>query len=92
MSKWQVQEAKSRLSEVMDRAFSDGPQIITKYGKEYAVVMSAEEYHRLSAPKRSLADLLLSGPKFDDFELPPRQIDPPRDLNWDDDGGDVAAE
>lgn len=85
MTTWKVQDAKSRLSEVMDKAQSEGPQIITKHGTERSVVISIEEFRRLTEPKKSFIEHLLSGPKFDDFELPPRQIDPPRDLNlWDD--------
>ena len=89
MGVWQVQEAKSRFSEVLERARSEGPQTITKHGTETAVVMSMEEYRRLAGPKKSFIEHLLGGPKFDDFELPPREIDPPRDLNlWDDDEED----
>ena len=50
MSVWQVQEAKSRFSEVLDRAKTEGPQTITKHGMETAVVMSMEEYRRLAGP------------------------------------------
>ena len=63
MSVWQVQEAKSRFSEVLDRAKTEGPQTITKHGMETAVVMSMEEYRRLAGPKKDLIDLLLGGPK-----------------------------
>ena len=52
MSVWQVQEAKSRFSEVLDRAKTEGPQTITKHGMETAVVMSMEEYRRLAGPKK----------------------------------------
>ncbi|WP_375449603.1 type II toxin-antitoxin system Phd/YefM family antitoxin [uncultured Devosia sp.] len=95
MATWQVQQAKSRLSEVIEKAQNEGPQTITKHGVDVAVVLSIDEYQRLSGQKkRTLVDhLLLFGPKFDDFELPPRQIDPPRDLNlFDDDvDGESAA-
>ena len=88
MSVWQVQEAKSRFSEVLDRAKTEGPQTITKHGMETAVVMSMEQYRRLAGPKKDFIQHLLDFPKFDDFELPPREIDPPRDLNlWEDDDG-----
>ena len=86
MRVWQVQEAKSRFSEVLEKARSEGPQTITKHGTETAVVMSVEEYRRLKGPEKDFIQHLLSFPKVDDFELQPRQIDPPRDLNlWDDD-------
>jgi prevent-host-death family protein len=38
MALWQVQEAKTRLSEVIEEAQSKGPQIITRHGAERAVV------------------------------------------------------
>ena len=86
MKTWKVQEAKSRLSEVMDKAQSEGPQIITEHGTETSVVLSIEEYRRLTGPKDDFIQHLLDFPKVDDFELPPRQIDPPRELNlWEDD-------
>ena len=69
MSVWQVQEAKSRFSEVLDRAKTEGPQTITKHGMETAVVMSMEEYRRLAGPKKDLIDLLLGGPKDDEFHV-----------------------
>lgn len=92
MRVWQVQEAKSHFSEVLEKARSEGPQTITRHGTETAVVMSVEEYRRLKGPERTLIDLLMSGPKFDDFELPPREIEPPREFNWDDEDHEASAE
>jgi prevent-host-death family protein len=72
MGSWQVQEAKSRLSEVIERARSEGPQTITKHGKPTAVVLSPEAYQTLQRRKSrpNLVDFLLtSGPKFDEFEI-----------------------
>ena len=92
MRVWQVQEAKSRFSEVLEKAQTEGPQTITKHGKETAVVMSVDEYRRLVGPKRTLIDLLMGGPKFDDFELPPREIDPPREFDWDEEDYGVPTE
>lgn len=72
MGTWQVQEAKSRLSEVIERAQTEGPQTITKRGKPAAVVLSSEAYETLQRkkPGPNLVDFLLnSGPKFDDFEI-----------------------
>lgn len=80
MGVWQVQEAKSRFSEVLERARSEGPQTITKHGTETAVVMSVEEYRRLAGPKKDLIDLLLGGPKDDDFEVE-RSKDVGRDVS-----------
>ena len=35
---WQVQEAKARLSEVIEKARTEGPQTITRHGAERVVV------------------------------------------------------
>jgi antitoxin Phd len=39
MTSWQLQEAKNKLSELIDRSISEGPQIITRHGVEIAVVI-----------------------------------------------------
>ena len=69
MSSWQLQEAKTRLSEVIEQAYSKGPQIITRHGKERAVILSVAEYRSLTAHQPNLRDYLLGGPKVDDFEI-----------------------
>jgi prevent-host-death family protein len=65
-SKWQMQDAKAKFSEVVRRAHAEGPQIVTHRGAETAVVLSIEEYRRLSPAKKDFVDFLLSGPKLDD--------------------------
>jgi prevent-host-death family protein len=44
---WQVQEAKQQLSRVLDLAQTEGPQIVTRHGREVAVVLSIEDYRAL---------------------------------------------
>ena len=65
---WQVQEAKQRFSEVLREA-EGGAQMITKHGQEVAVVISIEEYRRLTKPRRPLSDYLIDGPQIDDLDL-----------------------
>jgi antitoxin Phd len=48
---WQIQTAKARFSEVFRRARVDGPQRITKQGKEGVVMISDEQYERLTIQK-----------------------------------------
>lgn len=71
MALWQLQEAKTRLSEVIEEANSKGPQIITRHGAERAVVLSIGEYRALAAHKPDLKAVLLGGPKVDCFEIEP---------------------
>lgn len=59
---WQLQEAKNRLSELVERALHSGAQTITRHGKPVAVVISADEY-ALLRPKRKLVDLLRECPR-----------------------------
>ena len=49
-SRWKLEDAKARFSEVVRRAGTDGPQMVTVRGKETAVVMSAEQYAKLQLP------------------------------------------
>lgn len=46
---WQVQQAKARFSELVERAASGGPQTVTKHGRPVAVVLGVDEYRRLRA-------------------------------------------
>ncbi len=73
---WQVQDAKARFSEFLAKALSDGPQVVTKRGKEAAVLVSAELWRDLEARVRpSLKELLLSTQaRTDDLEAPRRRI------------------
>ena len=63
---WQLQDAKNRLSEVVNRARSEGPQVVTLRGKRAAVILSAESYDALLALRPTIVDRLLGGPAWDD--------------------------
>ena len=45
--KWQLQTAKARFSELFRSARSEGPQLITRQGKEGVVMISEEQYDQL---------------------------------------------
>ncbi len=55
-------EAKNKLSEVIASAEGGEPQIITKNGREAAVIISFLEFQRLTAKRESLSDFLLNSP------------------------------
>ena len=61
-SAWQVQDAKNRFSEMLERARKDGPQTVTRHGRKVAVVLSHEEFEKLSRPKDSLVDFFRNSP------------------------------
>lgn len=59
---WQLQDAKSKFSELVERTLSQGAQIITRRGRKAVVVISFAEYERLISRGDSLAQFLLSSP------------------------------
>lgn len=69
MARWQVQEAKMRLSDVIEQAQTKGPQLITRHGIERAVVLSIGDFRSLTANKPDLRAYLLGGPKVGDFRI-----------------------
>lgn len=75
MATWQLQEAKAKLSELVDKAEKEGAQVITRRGIETAVILPFDEWKRLSDSARpTLKELLLQPhPKFNfDKVIPPR--------------------
>lgn len=82
MLSWQVQQAKSHFSELLDDAEKKGPQIITRHGHERAVVLSIEDYRALKAGKKDFIAHLLGGPKLKDFTIE-RSKDTGREFTFD---------
>lgn len=67
---WQLQEAKQRFSELVRRAESEGPQVVTRHGQAVVVVVSSKDYEGPGQSTRSsLKELLLSGPSLDVLDL-----------------------
>jgi antitoxin Phd len=60
--RWQLQEAKNRLSELVRKARDEGPQVITVHGADAAVVVSAEQYAKLARRKGTLVDFFRKSP------------------------------
>ena len=58
-SEWQLQEAKGNFSQLIKRAAAGEAQTVTVHGKPTAVVVSAEEYTRLTRRRGNLSTSLL---------------------------------
>jgi prevent-host-death family protein len=65
---WQLHAAKQRFSELVERAQSEGPQVVTKHGRDAVVVVSASEWDRLR-PADDLVAFIRSGPDLDLLDL-----------------------
>jgi len=84
---WKLEDAKARLSEVVRRAATNGPQLVTIRGKEAAVILAPEQYRQL-LPKASdhkpliefFHELGLSDAELDHLDLT-REYDTGRDLD-----------
>jgi antitoxin Phd len=81
---WQLQSAKARFSEVFRLAWTEGPQRITRQGKEAVVMISDQEYERLKAKPRRPKSLVRF---FHECPLVGVELDLTRDK---DTGRDVA--
>jgi antitoxin Phd len=59
---WQLQNAKNKFSSLVDKAQHNGPQVVTKHGKDAVVVLSIDEYKKLIKPKTSLLKFFQNSP------------------------------
>ena len=59
---WAVAEARARLVQLIDRALTDGPQMITRKGRTAVVVVSAQEWNCRTKSRGSLADFFAASP------------------------------
>lgn len=82
MDNWQIQDAKARFSALLAQACSQGPQGITRHGREQAVLLSVEDYRALVARQPDFRAHLLGGPKLRSFSIP-REPDTGRDVDLD---------
>ena len=79
-SEWQLQEAKGNFSQLIKRAAGGDAQTVTVHGKPTAVIVSVEEYARLTRHRTKLSSALLRPNltvKDHDF---PRSRDTGRDI------------
>jgi len=60
--KWAVAKAKAQLSAVINRALADGPQTITRSGRDAVVVVSSQDWKRKTSRLGNLAEFLASSP------------------------------
>jgi len=58
---WKLEDAKNRFSELVRRARSEGPQVVTKHGRESVVVIGIDDYRTLTAAD-NLVDFLSDSP------------------------------
>ena len=79
---WQLQEAKSKFSELVRMALTDGPQVVTRHGREVVVMLSSKEYRQLTDERPNFKEFLMSAPDVGELETH-RDTNPPREVELD---------
>lgn len=71
MDRWKLEDAKARLSEVVRRAATSGPQLVTVRGREAAVIVAPEDYEQLLPKPKSHVPLVefLKSLEWDGMEI-----------------------
>lgn len=77
MATWQLQEAKSRFSELVEETLTNGPQTVTRRGVEAVVVISLAEFKRMK--HGGLKSVLLNAPRGEPLEVE-RSTEPVREI------------
>lgn len=78
---WQLQEAKNQFSTVVDKALTDGYQVVTRHGQPAVVVMSMEDFRKLKPQAQSLSKFLADSPLRALGQTPKRPRDLPRKIS-----------
>ena len=69
MARWQLQDAKQQFSRLIKLAHSDGPQVVTRHGRDVAVVLDIDEYRRIRSDGGAFKRFLAQAPNFDALEV-----------------------
>ena len=62
LAKWNIEDARTKFSELVDRAMNEGPQLVTRNGKKAVVVVSAQDWERRSRRRGDLVDFFANSP------------------------------
>lgn len=80
MKSWNLSDAKAQFSELVKRAHTEGPQRVTKRGKDSVVVLAVKDFERLSRRRtgRDLVEFLRKSPLA---EVPSKNFGRQRDAD-----------
>ena len=79
---WQLQDAKNRFSEVVERALKEGPQTVTRHGKAAVIIVSVADYEKSQVTRKSLIELLRECPEDLGEIVRPRDRLPARNISF----------
>ena len=78
--RWQLQEAKQRFSEIVRQAMTDGPQVVTRHGRDAVIVVDIGDFERLTGGRTDFKAFLQAAPDLEALDIersrePARPID-----------------
>lgn len=79
---WQLQDAKSHFSEVVERAKKGEAQVITRRGQKAVVVIDYNRYLQLTGQARGLLEVLRGDPPYEDELVIERDRSPAREITF----------
>lgn len=77
---WQLQDAKSKFSMLVENAMHNEPQFVTKHGNNAVVIISYDEYKKITKPETDLVTFLRNSPLMGEELDISRSKDLPREI------------
>jgi antitoxin Phd len=79
---WKLEDAKNGFSEVVRRALAHQPQKVTRGGKDAVIVISAEDYAKITGTQ-NLVEFFRKSPLADAFQAGELDLTRQRDFGRD---------
>jgi prevent-host-death family protein len=77
---WAIKDARANFSALVDKATTEGPQIVTRNGKKTVVIVSVEEWERRNRRRGDLVEFFANSPLREEDIVIDRERDYPRDI------------
>lgn len=77
---WHLRDARAHFSELVDKAVTRGPQVVTRHGKPAVVVVSAREWEHRNRRRGDLVEFFARSPLAEERVEIERIRDEPRDI------------
>lgn len=77
---WQLQDAKSKFSQLVEKAMHHEPQFVTKHGNNAVVILSFDDYKKITKPDTDLVTFLRNSPLMGEKLDVSRSKDLPKDI------------
>lgn len=78
---WALKDARAHFSELVDKALTQGPQIVTRNDRKAVVVVAMEEWERRHRRQGDLVDFFARSPLREEGVVIERVLDQPREVD-----------